>query len=120
MNIAQTKELCDVAHKHNVPVHLDGARVFNAAAALNVDVKDLVAELDSVQFCLSKGLGAPIGSMLVGPADFIAVWVSAFSPLKQLLKSTRIMACREPVASVRCWEVACVKSESLPRLDCWP
>jgi threonine aldolase len=52
-------------------LHIDGARIFNAAAALNVDVKDLVAPADSVMFCLSKGLASPIGSMLVGRRDFI-------------------------------------------------
>jgi threonine aldolase len=63
--------LCDLAHSKGLKVHLDGARLFNAVAALNCDVKDLVANVDSIQFCLSKGLGAPIGSMLVGPAEFI-------------------------------------------------
>jgi threonine aldolase len=52
-------------------LHIDGARIFNAAAALNVDVKELVAPADSVMFCLSKGLVAPVGSMLVGTQKFI-------------------------------------------------
>lgn len=60
------------AHERDLRVHLDGARVFNAAAALEVDVKDLVTEVDSVMFCLSKGLCAPVGSMVCGDADFIA------------------------------------------------
>lgn len=60
------------AHERGLRVHLDGARVFNAAAALEVDVKDLVTEVDSVMFCLSKGLCAPVGSMVCGDADFIA------------------------------------------------
>ena len=51
--------------------HIDGARIFNAAAALNISVKDLVAPADSVMFCLSKGLVAPVGSMLVGGRKFI-------------------------------------------------
>lgn len=60
------------AHERGLRVHLDGARVFNAAAALEVDVKELVAEVDSVMFCLSKGLCAPVGSMVCGDTDFIA------------------------------------------------
>jgi threonine aldolase len=59
------------AHSHGLKVHLDGARVFNAAAALDVDVKEIVREVDSVMFCLSKGLCAPVGSMVCGDADFI-------------------------------------------------
>ncbi len=64
--------LIDVAHGHGLPVHLDGARVHNAAAALGVSAADLSAGCDSVMFCLSKGLGAPVGSVLVGSKDFIA------------------------------------------------
>ena len=60
-----------VAHDHNLFLHIDGARIFNAAAALNVSVKDLVEPADSVMFCLSKGLVAPVGSMLVGRRKFI-------------------------------------------------
>lgn len=71
MDPAYTKNLTDVAHNNGLLCHLDGARIFNAATFLNCDVKDLVAEFDSVQFCLSKGLGAPVGSILVGSKDFI-------------------------------------------------
>ncbi|MGM1058984.1 GntG family PLP-dependent aldolase [Saccharothrix sp. Mg75] len=60
------------AHAHGVPVHVDGARIFNAAAATGVDAADIAAHADSVQFCLSKGLGAPIGSVVVGPEAFVA------------------------------------------------
>jgi len=60
-----------VARRRGVPVHLDGARVFNAAVALNVDVKTITAGFDSVMFCLSKGLSAPVGSMVTGSADFV-------------------------------------------------
>ncbi len=67
----RTRALAEVAHEGGVPVHLDGARVFNAAAACGVDVTELTAPLDSVQFCLSKGLAAPVGSLLAGSADFI-------------------------------------------------
>ena len=64
-------EVCDRAHERNIPVHLDGARVFNAAAALDTMVAKLTAKVDSVMFCLSKGLGAPVGSLLVGNKEFI-------------------------------------------------
>lgn len=60
-----------VAQKHSVPVHLDGARLFNAAAASGRPAEDYAACADSVMFCLSKGLGAPVGSVLTGPAAFI-------------------------------------------------
>ncbi|HTX16452.1 MAG TPA: GntG family PLP-dependent aldolase, partial [Candidatus Baltobacteraceae bacterium] len=58
-------------HAAGIPVHLDGARIFNAAVALGRNVADITRKLDSVMFCLSKGLGAPVGSMLVGSRDFI-------------------------------------------------
>ncbi len=60
-----------IARENNLSLHIDGARIFNAAAALNVPVKELVAPADSVMFCLSKGLAAPVGSMLVGTKKFI-------------------------------------------------
>jgi threonine aldolase len=62
-----------VADRHGLPVHLDGARIFNAATALGVAARDIAARADSVQVCLSKGLCAPVGSLLAGPADFIAL-----------------------------------------------
>jgi threonine aldolase len=61
--------LCD---RHGMRLHLDGARVFNAAAALGVPVREIADTCDTVNFCLSKGLGAPVGSMLCGPKEFIA------------------------------------------------
>ncbi len=60
------------AREREVAVHVDGARIFNAAVALGVDVKDLTCWCDSVMFCLSKGLGAPVGSILAGTGEFIA------------------------------------------------
>ncbi len=66
------EEIWDGANSYNLPLHLDGARIFNAAVALGVDVKALTRGFDTVMFCLSKGLGAPVGSMLVGSADRIA------------------------------------------------
>ncbi len=65
------QEICDEAHALGIKVHLDGARIFNAACHLNRPVRDLAAPADSVMFCLSKGLGAPVGSMLVGTAHDI-------------------------------------------------
>lgn len=65
------KKVYMLAKSKNLPVHLDGARVFNAAAALRVDVREISQYTDSVMFCLSKGLGAPVGSMLVGTQGFI-------------------------------------------------
>jgi threonine aldolase len=64
-------EICDEAHKAGVAVHLDGARIFNAAVATGRSVVDLTRKFDSVMFCLSKALGAPVGSMLVGSKEFI-------------------------------------------------
>jgi threonine aldolase len=66
------EEIWDGARAHKLPVHLDGARIFNAAVALGVDVKTLTRGFDTVMFCLSKGLGAPVGSMLVGSAGLMA------------------------------------------------
>ena len=65
------EDICSNAHNRGLKVHLDGARIFNAACHLNRPVRDLAAGADSVMFCLSKGLGAPVGSMLVGTADAI-------------------------------------------------
>jgi len=64
-------EICDGAHAAGIPVHLDGARIFNAAVALGRSVAELTRKFDSVMFCLSKGLGAPVGSMLLGSREFI-------------------------------------------------
>lgn len=69
--LAHMEAVAGVARRAGVPVHIDGARFFNAAAALGEDPAVLAATADSVTFCLSKGLSAPVGSVLVGPADFI-------------------------------------------------
>ena len=66
-----TKEICDIAHTHGLKVHLDGARIFNAAIALGVPVPLLTGNVDSVSFCLSKGLSAPVGSLLCGSKNFV-------------------------------------------------
>jgi threonine aldolase len=67
----RTADICARAHERKLPVHLDGARIFNAAAALGETVANLARPADSVMFCLSKGLGAPVGSMLLGAREFI-------------------------------------------------
>lgn len=66
------RQLADVARRHGIPVHLDGARLFNAAVALGVPAAELAAPVDSVMLCLSKGLCAPVGSLLAGSAAFVA------------------------------------------------
>lgn len=68
---AQLDEICAGAHGMGLPVHMDGARVFHAVAATRMSLKQIVANVDTVMFCLSKGLGAPVGSMLVGPQKLI-------------------------------------------------
>jgi threonine aldolase len=64
-------EICDRVHALGLKVHLDGARIFNAAAAVGDNVANMTKKVDSVMFCLSKGLGAPVGSMIVGSREFI-------------------------------------------------
>lgn len=72
ITVQQTEALVDLARRHGLSVHVDGARLFNAAVALGVEARDLVAKVDSVNVCLSKGLSAPVGSVLAGSAEFIA------------------------------------------------
>src|SRR5213593_3288532 len=69
--VETANEICDKAHDAGVPVHLDGARIFNAATYLGKPVAEITKKFDSIQFCLSKGLGAPVGSLIVGSRDFI-------------------------------------------------
>jgi threonine aldolase len=66
-----TSAAAEIAHRHGLRVHLDGARIFNAAVALNVPTSELARDVDSVCFCLSKGLSAPVGSLLCGTEEFI-------------------------------------------------
>ncbi len=72
ISVEQTQALADVARRHGARVHIDGARIFNAALALDTTVAALAEPADSVGFCLSKGLGAPVGSVLCGDGEFIA------------------------------------------------
>ena len=68
---AQVNDICDRAHDIGLKAHLDGARIFNAATALGESVAEITRKVDSVMFCLSKGLGAPVGSMVAGSREFI-------------------------------------------------
>jgi threonine aldolase len=70
-SVEYTRQVAEFAHARGLKVHLDGARVFNAAAALGAPVRDLTGVVDSVTFCLSKGLSAPVGSVLCGSKEFI-------------------------------------------------
>jgi threonine aldolase len=67
----QIKAVSDIARKHKLKVHMDGARIFNASVAQNLDVREFTQHVDSLMFCLSKGLSAPIGSLVVGDRAFI-------------------------------------------------
>lgn len=71
INVEQVEAITTIAHAHHIPVHMDGARIFNAAVALNLPVSALVQSADSLMFCISKGLSAPVGSLLVGNTEFI-------------------------------------------------
>ncbi|HEY7546875.1 MAG TPA: GntG family PLP-dependent aldolase [Blastocatellia bacterium] len=71
MPLSRMEEICNGARELGLPIHLDGARIFNAAIALKCDPEEIARPFDSVMFCLSKGLGAPVGSMIVGSRPFI-------------------------------------------------
>ncbi len=71
ITLDEMRQMTAVARAHGLAIHLDGARIFNAATALGVSVSEIAATVDTVQFCLSKGLSAPVGSILVGSKEFI-------------------------------------------------
>lgn len=71
LSVEATRSLAELAHRRGLAVHLDGARIFNASVALGVPVTELTGPADTVAFCLSKGLAAPVGSLLAGPSDLI-------------------------------------------------
>lgn len=71
LTASDTRAVADVAHANGAQVHIDGARIFNAATAMETSAKSLAASADTIGFCFSKGLGAPVGSVLTGPRDFI-------------------------------------------------
>jgi threonine aldolase len=72
MPLENLSAIAAIGRRHGIPLHMDGARIFNAAIALGVPASTLAGYVDSVQFCLSKGLAAPVGSILAGPRDLIA------------------------------------------------
>lgn len=69
--VSEAEAICRLARTQRIPIHLDGARLFNAAVAVREDAAELARPFDSVMFCLSKGLGAPVGSLVCGPAGFV-------------------------------------------------
>ncbi len=93
-----TRQVADIAHSFGGALHIDGARLFNAAVALNVDARELVRDADSVTFCLSKGLGAPVGSLLCGSKAFIAKAYRKRKMLGGAMRQIGIMAAAGIVA----------------------
>ena len=93
-----TAQVARLARAHGLALHLDGARIFNASVALGVDVRELTAEVDSVTFCLSKGLCAPVGSVLCGSGDFIAAARRARKVLGGGMRQAGILAAAGIVA----------------------
>ncbi|MCU0521132.1 MAG: low-specificity L-threonine aldolase [Anaerolineae bacterium] len=95
---AYVASVADLAHRYGLRVHVDGARIFNAAVALGTDVKALVAGVDSVTFCLSKGLAAPVGSMICGSGSFIGLARRARKVLGGGMRQAGILAAAGIVA----------------------
>ena len=96
--IEKMKDIYEISRRFHVPIHLDGARIFNAATALNVDAKEIARYADSVMFCLSKGLSAPVGSILAGTADFIQAARRARTRLGGAMRQAGIIAAAGLVA----------------------
>jgi len=97
-SVDRMRELAAVADEAGMSVHLDGARVFNAACAEDVDVRRITEHVDSVQFCLSKGLAAPVGSMVAGSEEFIARCLRARKILGGGMRQAGIIAAAGLVA----------------------
>ena len=100
-NARYVRDVCDLAHTHGLAVHLDGARIFNAAAALNISAAELTGPVDSVTFCLSKGLCAPVGSVLCGSRDFIKMAHRARKMLGGGMRQAGVLAAAGLVALER-------------------
>jgi len=92
MPLAAMNDICERAHALGLPVHLDGARIFNAALALGTTVAEVARPFDSVMFCLSKGLGAPVGSLIAGTYDFIREAVSVRKMLGGGMRQVGVLA----------------------------
>ena len=95
---ADAEAICSLARSRGVRTHLDGARIFNAAAALGRPVADLARPFDSVMFCLSKGLGAPVGSILAGPVPFISAALKVRKRLGGGMRQAGVLAAAGIVA----------------------
>ncbi len=108
----QILDICDRAHAVGLPVHLDGARIFNAATALGTGVAALCRPCDSVMFCLSKGLGAPVGSMLAGTAAFIERARSARKMLGGGMRQAGVLAAAGLIALEQMPARLCVDHEN--------
>jgi threonine aldolase len=100
-SVAYTEKVSDLAHSHHLRVHLDGARIFNAGAALHVGASALAGPADSVTFCLSKGLCAPVGSVLCGTRDFIGLAHRARKMLGGGMRQAGVLAAAGLVAVTR-------------------
>jgi len=98
LNPEYTDSVAALAGRHGIKLHLDGARVFNAAVALGVDVKELTRSADSMIFCLSKGLAAPIGSVICGTREFISEALRTRKLLGGGMRQTGIIAAAGVVA----------------------
>ncbi|MCR4424625.1 MAG: aminotransferase class I/II-fold pyridoxal phosphate-dependent enzyme [Firmicutes bacterium] len=98
MNVEQMKAIHDVGVRHGIPIHLDGARIFNAAAALGVSTREIADCCDSVTFCLSKGLCCPVGAVVAGPKDFIERAKKARKMLGGGLRQSGVLAAAGIVA----------------------
>jgi len=92
------RQLCGVAHEHGLAVHLDGARIFNAAIAANVPVTEYTKHVDSLMFCLSKGLSCPLGSVLAGDKAFIKEAIKVRKRLGGGMRQAGIIAAAGVVA----------------------
>lgn len=92
MSLSVSQEVCARARAIGLPVHLDGARIFNAAIALNTTVAEIARSFDSVMFCLSKGLGAPVGSLIAGSKDFIREAISVRKMLGGGMRQAGVLA----------------------------
>ncbi len=90
--VAMMEEVCSRAHQRRLPVHLDGARIFNASVALGRPVAEITRNFDSIMFCLSKGLGAPVGSLLLGSRDFITAARAARKALGGGMRQAGVLA----------------------------
>lgn len=98
LSVDYTQSVAEIAKEHNLKVHIDGARIFNAAIARGVEAADLVAPADSVTFCLSKGLSAPVGSVLCGSKDFIYLAKRARKQLGGGMRQAGVLAAAGIVA----------------------